>query len=402
MRVLAFVFMFLSFVMPAMAAEDYICPMHPFVHGKQGDHCPICGMELVPASEEKKPDKSGKDTINISPAYMQALGVKTAKASHHEFGKTLHSYGRITPNTRNEYQLSLRKGGWIKELNASAIGDAFKKGDVLLTFYSPDLIAVETEYLSGLRAGFKPAVTEQRLRLFGMDDQAIAQFKKQGEIIENVPFHAPADGIITMLNVRRGAYVAEGNVILTIQDFSQVWVEAHVLLKDLQLLALGTPATITINQTGEQYKATVDYIYPMADSDNKEGMVRLVLDNSAGKLKTDEPVDVTFTANSQSRFAVPEQAILYSGMGAYIIEDAGGGSFRPVMVKTGITADGMTEITSGLSENQYVVTSGQFMLDAESNLSGGGMADMPGMDMKAMPTSENKDGDMDMGTNHGK
>lgn len=393
--------LFLTFLTPAFAAEDYICAMHPHIHGQKGDHCPICGMELVPASSVGGPENS-TDALNISPAYSQALGVRTAKVSQNAFGHAIHSYGRIVPSTRREYQISLRKGGWIRELKASAVGDKVKKGDVLFTLYSPDLIAIETEYITGLRTGFKPAATESRLRLFGMDDLAIEAFKKKNEIIEDVPFHAPADGVVTVLNARKGAFMEEASVILTIQDFSEVWIEAQVLLKDLPFLAVGTPATLTVAQTGEMASAVVDYIFPTADSDSREGMVRLILDNSGGAYKTGTPVSVTFLADSKPRLAVPEESVLYSGMGAYVMEVVGNGNFRPVMVKTGITSNGLTEITSGLSDGQSVVTSGQFMIDAESNLRGG-MANMPGMDMIETPAPEKKDmGGMDMGHDHGK
>lgn len=396
------IFLFLS-IMPAFANEDYICPMHPFVHGRKGDHCPICGMELALTAPEKEQNQSLPiGTIDISPAYIQALGVRTDKVTYHDFGQSVQSFGRIIPNTRDAYQISLRKGGWIKDLRTSAIGDSVNKGAVLFTLYSPDIINVETEYLTGLKTGFRAGASEARLRLYGMDEQAIAEFKKRGAIIEEVPFHAPADGVVTFLNVLKGGYVAEGMPVLTLQDFSKVWVEAHVQIKDLNLLKIGTPAAVTVAQTGEKYRATVDFIYPMADSDSREGMVRLVLDNPEGMLKTDQLVDVMFTANAMSRLAAPEQAVMRSGMGSYVLKDLGKGHFLPVMVKTAITADGFTEITSGLSEGQYIVTSGQFMLDAESNLQGG-MADMPGMDMgnTPMPQDDGMKG-MDMGNGHGK
>lgn len=394
--------LFLTFLTPAFAVEDYICAMHPHIHGKKGNHCPICGMELVPATNVSEPENTPKDAINISPAYSQALGVRTAKATHHDFGQAIHSYGRIVPSTRSEYQVSLRKSGWIRELNASAVGDKVKKGDVLFTFYSPELIAIQVEYLSGIKGGFKPAATESRLRLYGMDEQAIELLKREGSVIEDVPFHAPTDGVVTVLNARKGAFMDEGVVILTTQDYSQVWVEAQVLLKDLPFLTTGMPATVTLAQSGKIFTSTIDYIFPTADPDSREGRARLVLDNSGGALKIDAPVSVMFSAESKQRLAIPEEAVLYSGMGAYVMEDVGKGNFRPIMVKTGITSNGLTEITSGLSVGQSVVTSGQFMIDAESSLRGG-MANMPGMDMKDSPVPQNKDMDgMDMEQSHGK
>ncbi|MBK9562107.1 MAG: efflux RND transporter periplasmic adaptor subunit [Micavibrio sp.] len=183
----------------------------------------------------------------------------------------------------------------------------------------------------------------------------------------------------------KGSYVDPGdnnNTILTLQDFSQVWIEAHVPIRDLQFLSVGTPATITVSGTGEAYKANVDFIYPETDLQNRKGMARLVLDNPEGRLKPNMPVDVIFAANVEPRLAVPEEAVLYDQRGAHVIATGDDGHFQPVMVKTGITSEGLTEITSGLSEGQVVVTSGQFMIDAESNLRGG-IENMTGMNMES-------------------
>jgi Cu(I)/Ag(I) efflux system membrane fusion protein len=78
-----------------------------------------------------------------------------------------------------------------------------------------------------------------------------------------------------------------------------------------------------------------------------------------------------FEAQSQKRLAVPAEAVLYGKDGGHVIENLGNGAFRPAKVETGITAHGLTEIVSGLKEGQSIVTSGQFMIDAESNLRGG-------------------------------
>lgn len=380
MRVFILAVLCLFFLSPAFAMEDYICPMHPHVHGKKGETCPICGMALVPAAPQNREDEDlPKDALRITPEYLQALGVKSEKAAYRSLGRDIHSYGRIIPVTRNEYHVSPRKSGWIKDLHASATGDAVKKGDVLFTLYSPDIILVQSEYLTGLKSGFRPGASEERLRLFGMDEQAIALFKQRGVVMENIPFHAPADGGVATLNARKGGYVMEGAIVLTIQDYSQVWVETHVLVKDLPFLKPGMSAVVTAAQSSESFSAAIDYIYPTADPASREGIVRLVLDNPGGKLKTDQAVSVMFEAEAASRLAVPEQSVLKSGMGAYVFEDMGQGRFRPLMVETGITSGGFTEITSGLAEGRYIVTSGQFMLDAESNLQGG-MAHMHGAD----------------------
>lgn len=375
-------------VAPIAVEDTYICPMHPHIHGKKGDHCPICGMELVPQASmnppaapmpmESKPEpQSAESAVHITPAYRQALGVKTAPAKAQEFGRSIYAIGTITPSTRHEHAISVRTAGWVAELQTDAVGDTVKKGDLLFTFYSPDLLSAQADYMVGKQGGRVVGNADQRLRLYGMDEKAIAELKEKGRFLEQTPFYAPADGTVTTLNVRKGSYVGEGdNPVLTLQDFSQVWAEAYVPLKDLQFLTAGTPAKVTIDETGKSFDAVTDYIYPMTDTESRKGKARLVLENSEGILKTGSIVNVAFEAESQHRLAVPAQAVLYGKDGGYVFVDSGSGYFKSVPVKTGITASGLTEIISGLTEGQPVVTSGQFMIDAEASLSGGmaGMA----------------------------
>ncbi|MBI2234450.1 MAG: efflux RND transporter periplasmic adaptor subunit [Micavibrio aeruginosavorus] len=375
-------------VAPIAVEDTYICPMHPHIHGKKGDHCPICGMELVPQASmvpppaptpvESKPEpQSTESAIHITPVYRQALGVRTAPVRMQEFGRSIHAIGTITPSTRHEHAISVRTAGWIAELRTDAVGDTVKKGELLFTFYSPDLLSAQADYMVGKQGGKVVGNADQRLRLYGMDEKAIAELKEKGRFLEQTPFYAPVDGTVTSLNVRKGSYVGEGdNPVLTLQDFSQVWVDVRIPLKDLQFLTAGTPATVTLDETGETFKASTDYIYPMADMESRKGQARLVLDNPDGKLKTGSIVNVVFDAESQNRLAVPAESVLYGKDGGHVFMDSGNGYFQSVPVKTGITANGLTEIISGLTEGQPVVTSGQFMIDAESSLSGGmaGMA----------------------------
>lgn len=356
----------------------YICPMHPHITGEEGDNCPICGMNLTPKEAESAPADDGhshgdnvEGSIHIDPSYTQTLGVKITTVRHEEFGEGIRAFGRITTNMRNEREIAIQEEGWVKTLKTSAVGDVVKKGDLLFSIYSPDLMAAQSDYMIGRRTGYRIGNPEQRLRLKGMDNKAIAILKKKGRMMERTPFHAPIDGTITALNAREGSHVSKGEVLLTIQDFSEVWINADVPIRDLQFLEEKMPAKIKLPETGEEYETVIDYIHPVNDPKSRTAMVRLILENPDGKLKPDTYVDVVFQANAESRLVVPSDAVLYGSMGTYVIEDVKNGNFRPVMVKTGATSYGLTEIKSGLSNGQRIVASGQFMIDAESNLRGG-------------------------------
>lgn len=393
MRFYIFILLLFVFVPPALAAEDiYMCPMHPHISGEEGDTCPICGMTLVPKmaempkgeSHEAMNAEAPEGAFSIDPSYVHVLGVKTAEVAHHEFGKNIRAFGRIASSTRLEHAMDVRTKGWIVDLATDAVGDTVNKGDLLFTFYSPDLMTAQSDYLIGSRVGN----SEQRLRLFGMDDKAISALKKQKKFLEETPFYAPADGTVTRLNVRKGAHVNEGGNVMMIQDFSRLWVNADVPIRDVQFLEVGTPTKVTVPETGSEYETLIDFIHPVNDPKNRTTTVRLILENPDGALKPETYVDALFNADVQSRLAVPVEAVLYSSMGAYVMENVRDGYFKPVMVETGITANGLTEITSGLSHGQRIVTSGQFMLDAESNLRGGmaamGHGDGGGTDMNDM------------------
>lgn len=383
MRVLFFILLLFVFTPATFAAESYICPMHPHIHGEAGDTCPICGMTLVPKSEAGAmaiPGDTGNtipgNAIRINPVFVQALGVKTDEVSRHDFGRNIRAFGEIVPSTRNEYAVDMRTEGWIVDLATSAVGDTVKKGDLLFTYHSPDLMTAQSDYLIGGRIG-NP---EQRLRVYGMDEKAIAAVNKKGRFLEATPFHAPIDGTVVSLNVRKGSFVEEGDLALSMQDFSQVWVNADVPVRDIQFLSAGHPAHVLVPETGKIYESSVDFIHHVADPQSRTGTIRLVVRHEHGEPKPGTYVDVVVEADKQSRLAVPAEAVLHRARGATVIESLGKGLFQPVTVEIGITENGLTEIISGLEEGQQIVTSGQFMIDAESNLRGG-TSSMGGMDM---------------------
>ena len=369
MRVFIFLLLFLAFAPPAFATQEpYMCPMHPHITGEKGDTCPICGMDLIAKIKAPISDMRGakapENAFQIDPTYIQALGVKTDIVKHYEFGRNIRAFGRLTPSTRLEYAIDMRTKGWVSALYKNAVGDLVKKGDLLFMYYSPDLMTAQSDFLIGSRVGN----AEQRLRLHGMSARAIKELKKKGRFFEETPFYAPYDGIITQLDVREGSHVQEGGSIMRIQDFSTLWVEAALPLRDIAFLSLGTTAQITLPETGERYNSVIDYIHPRNDPQSRTVAVRLLLDNEAGHLKTESYVDVNFKSAAHKRLAVPSEAILYNTKGAYVLEDLGKGLFRPRPITTAISANGLTEVKGGLSSGQKIVISGQFMLDAESSL----------------------------------
>jgi membrane fusion protein, copper/silver efflux system len=395
----------------------YNCPMHPHYLAMEAGSCPICGMDLVPLSEagsessdvakpgerkilywvapmdsNYKMDKPGKSPmgmdlvpvygegevvnnerviVRISPETIQNIGVRTEKVKSAIFGDEVRSYGLVTENVRIQHAISSRISGWVEELKVTAIGDEVKKGEFIFSLYSPDLISAQQDYIAAISAKSKSRITSTALRLksLGVQDKALAVIRKQRQKLDNIPFYAEADGVVSDLNIRQGTYVKSGMQLAVIQDYSTVWINVFIAEKDLGFLAHNMQAEVTFpNISNEARIASIDYIYPTIEEASRTGRVRLILDNKDGNLRPGSYADVSFETSSAKHLSIPLEAILKSSEGDHVVVDLGNGRFQSRIVKTGISNKGRIQIISGLKEGEIVVVSSQFLIDSESSL----------------------------------
>ncbi|MFN3960661.1 MAG: efflux RND transporter periplasmic adaptor subunit [Parvularculaceae bacterium] len=327
------------------------------------------GMDYIPVY---KNDFAGEGSAVVVPAEtIQTLGVRIEPVREIDYGRAIRTFGAVADNARLLTEVASRVDGWIDELAITAVGDEVRKGDLLFRLRSPDLIAAKRDYVTALNSGSPgwAASSATRLKSLGVQDQAIAEIKAGGTVDELTPFYAERDGIVSVLNVRKGAFVKSGEQIATLADYSEVWVIASIAEQDLPLIAAGAPAAVTFpNAPAASRTAIVDYVYPTVDAKTRTGKARIVLDNPAFALRPGAYADVFFEIGSRSRLAVPSEAILRDQRGAHVIMAMGEGRFMAVSVKTGLVAGGFTEIVDGLDSGDAIVVSGQFLIDSESNL----------------------------------
>jgi len=404
-HVLALV-MILTFAATTPAwAETYMCPMHPHVTDTREGKCPICGMDLVALEEEDhsghdhgamqsapadphaghgsgaEASKGGMGSTRISPQAQQSIGVRTAEVSHFNFGRSIRGFGNVVSNPAAEVAIVPRVSGWVKTMTVFTEGEPVKADQELFTLYSPDLISAQKDYLAARTSGNKVRTfaSKERLRLMGFDQQAIAKLERSGKAFDNVPFHAPTQGTVLNVHVREGSYIMAGKPVMMLADYSTLWVEAEIAEQDIAFLKEGDWASLEFsNGNLDPMTGRIELIYPTIDPTTRTGKVRIVINNNDGAIRAGSYADIVFVNDSESRLAVPSETILYDSMGARAVMVMPDGQYMAQMVKTGITADGMTEIKEGLKHGDLVVISGQFLIDADvrikSNISGGGGA----------------------------
>ncbi|WNZ63253.1 efflux RND transporter periplasmic adaptor subunit [Myxococcus sp. MxC21-1] len=349
----------------------YTCPMHPSVKQHGPGACPICGMDLTPVSRAEL----ASGIIRVDDLRRQRIGVKTAKVEQASMDLSLRALGRVTFDEKSLVDVTLKLDGYIHELRVNATGEPVKKGDVLFTLYSPELYAAQQEYLlarqsqSAANASLVGAA-RKRLELWGLSAAQIERVAQRGQPVENMPFLAPASGYVLEKNVVEGAAVKAGERLFRIAPLAKVWVEADVYEQDLARVKPGHPVEVTLPYLpGKKYAGSVGYVYPSLQGATRTGRIRIELPNPELELKPDMYADVRFILQGGApRLQIPDSAVIYTGPRRLVFVDLGEGRLRPQEVKLGIKGNGTYEVLEGLSPGDVVVTSGNFLIAAESRI----------------------------------
>ncbi|MBC3765328.1 efflux RND transporter periplasmic adaptor subunit [Neptunicella marina] len=352
----------------------YMCPMHHHIVRDHPGKCPICGMDLQPKTQQNSMQM--QPMVDVRGDMQQAMNIVTAPVMRGDMWKYIKTFGQIQVDESRISHVHPRMSGWIEKLNVDTEGQTVKKGQLLYTLYSPDLVVAQDDFLqaqknlSGSNRDYLLSQAKRRLSLLGVDPSFIATLEKEGKTRYSVPFYATQSGVITRLSVRQGMYVEPAREMLAIADLTHLWVLADVFENQFDWLKLGKPADIHLPSIGiEAAEASIEYIYPRLDPVSRSIKVRLNLVNPLMRIKPGMTAEVAiYGGPKKDVLNIPLQAVLQSGNKNRVVVQKEDGSFVVQEVELGMQVNQRVEILSGLTEQQKVVVSGQFLIDAEANL----------------------------------
>lgn len=341
------------------------------------------GMDYIPVYADEAGDAPG--TVRISPGRIQMLGVRTEEvAMRPALTRSIRATGNLQFNERRLATITTKVAGWIERLAVAATGDPVQKGEVLAEIYAPDLVAAEEEYLVAMRLGGSmpgsmahndqgalTAASLQRLRALDVPEDEIARLRKTGKAARRIAVRAPADGIVIEKPVQEGMRVEPGQPLYKTADLSDVWLIAEVQEQDLGLIRPGQKAEARfIAFPGRSFEGTVEFIYPTLSPETRTARVRIVIPNPDKALRAAmyATVDIAAQSSGQPALAVPVSAVIDSGTRQVVLVDRGEGRFEPRPVRLGTQGGDWIEVTEGVKAGEKVVTSANFLIDAESNL----------------------------------
>ncbi len=356
------------------------------------------GLSMESIQKQGKMEEVAPGTVQISSERQQLIGVKIGTVEMKPLEKVIRTVGRVDYDEKRIVTVSPKIGGWIEDLYVDFTGRFVKQGDPLLTIYSPELVSTQEEYLLALRAkkslskssfpevaGSGDSLAEsalRRLKLWDISDDQIKTLEQTGQAKKTLTLYSPFTGFVLEKSAYKGMNVMPGVALFKLADLSVVWLYADIYEYELPFIRLGQQASIQLTYLpGETFTGKAIYIYPSLNAETRTAKVRFEIPNSHEKLKPEMYANVEIRVHLGQKLAVPEGAIIDTGIRQLAIIDKGNGYFEPREVKVGSKVDNYYEVIRGLKAGERVVTSANFLIDSESKLKEavGGMAGMPGM-----------------------
>lgn len=378
-------------------------------------------MDMKERSMQGMPGMSAASSgAVVVPAVMrQLIGVRSAPVTYASLGQEIRAVGTVGYDERGLTQVTVKTPGWVREVFVDSIGRPVHKGDPLFTLYSPDLLATQDEYLLAVRTQGQLAASplaevkanaaslvtssRERLRLWDVTDAQIMALERRGKAEPVITIYASSSGIVLKREALPGKYVEPGTSLYEVADLSTVWISADLYESEMAATTLGQPATVTFAAyPGTTFPARVAYIYPSVNTEARTVRVRVELPNPGLKLKPGMYGNVTLQTDAVHTLVVPKEAVLETGLRQLVFLDRGQGRYEPASVKLGRRNQDDVEVLEGLKEGDRIVTSANFLLDAESKLaSASSMQAMMGRigmaDWQMRGAHEGKMEGMDMG-----
>lgn len=375
------------------SAQVYTCPMHPFILNEKPGSCPICGMDLVkkaPATEHDQHQQvENLAHIALSSSQRVMANVAVTEAKEQVLTREVQIAGLVQYDQARQAKVTAWVAGRVDTLYADTVGSLVSKKHPVAELYSPELFAGQQEYLLAL-ANLEKVTTvgqpdtlrhsakellmaaRQRLLLFGMSGQQLAQLEQTRAASVRLPVYTPLSGVVVEKLVQKGQYLNIGDPLFSIADLSTVWVELEIYENDLAGIRLGQQVEIRAAFLPQKiFTGKISFIYPFLDPQTRTVKARVAVYNPDLLLKPEMFVDVQVSVQSGKAVTIPLSALLDTGRQQTVWVETEPDLFVPRNVQTGQRNHEFVQILSGIKPGERVAVSGAYLIDSESRLQGG-------------------------------
>jgi RND family efflux transporter MFP subunit len=338
-----------------------------------------------PNSSEPSPSEPNLVPITLTPQRMQSIGVKTGTVEYKQVHDDIRTTGNVESDETRLAEVQVRCAGWIQKVYVDATFQQVRKGQPLLSIYSPELVATENEYLlakqnreflaqstvPGVASGANTLLSSatERLKQWGIPDREIEELERTGKVKRELEIDSPASGFIVERAALPNMYAQPGTKLYSVADLSTVWVYAQVFQNDLGRIKVGDLAGITVDSyPGRIFAGRVSFIWPQLDQTTRTAKVRLEIPNPDMKLSLGMFVNVKLDLSMGRQLVIPASGVYQSGTRQIAFVDRGSGYFEPREIEIGARAGDDFVVLKGIKAGERIVTSANFLIDSESQL----------------------------------
>jgi len=343
------------------------------------------GMGREPSGEH--PTEAKGNTVYISPARQQLIGVRTAPVTARPLRTTIRTVGTLAYDETRVTRINTKIAGWIDRVYVDYVGKSVRRGEPLLALYSPALVATQKEYLLALTGGHPfggsrsstearaasdslRTATRERLKLWDISDAQIDEIERTGQVRKLLTLYAPFDGIVLERDAFAGQYITPEMSTFKIADLSTIWVLGQIFEYELGRVKIGQEVAVEFpyGQAHEGLNGQITFIYPDVDPQTRRVKIRAEFHNPGFEFKPDSYVTLVIASDQGEALSVPKEALIDTGAKRYVILAHPNGYFEPREVEVGPPTDEVYPVAHGLKEGDTIVTSALFLIDSETNL----------------------------------
>lgn len=297
----------------------------------------------------------------------QVFNKKTTKVIKEEISINKSFYGITKIDESSLSDVVSRFDGYITKLNANKKYMTIKKGELLYSIYSQEILSIQNELQVALN--FNQNIYKSTLeRLDNLDISKSEQQKiKDGKINSNgLAVTSSMNAILMEKNINQSSAVTKGTTLLQLASLDKIWFVASVYQSDLEFVKKDAEALINIDGINQKIKSKVDFIYPIFDEKTKTVDVRFVLDNEDLKLVPSMFGKVDINVKKEFMLTLPKTAVLKKADKFYVFKPLQNGEFEPIKIEAKRISSNKYEILSGLNENDELVNNALFLLDSDA------------------------------------
>lgn len=368
---------------PESTAKEHsiwTCSMHPQIHLDKEGPCPLCGMDLIPLSDNNT-SSTDSNAVHFSKDAAALAQVGTSVVVRQEPIKELHLLGKVQMDERLMQTQVAHVSGRIERLMVNFTGESVKKGQLLATIYAPNLVNAQQELIEAAKNKVvQPEIYEsarERLIQMKLSSKQLDRIEKLGRVQANVELYATTSGTVISRKVNVGEYVEQGMPLFEVANLSQVWVLFDAYENDLPFLKVGDKVDFTLQAVhGRTFSANIQFIDPFIDPTTRVAKLRVELKNADGTLKPEMFANGKVRSNLQTfkdKLVIPSTSVLWTGKRSVVyvkVDSDEGFNFVLREIELGPKLGNSYVVLKGLEEAEEIVTDGAFSVDAAAQLAG--------------------------------